>query len=232
MLLLLIMKWAGFKYLLLLLTAFPFCCSAQFTPGKGEDSIPVTPNIAPYRTIAKLSLFAPLEAENSIRASIEVTLTNTLSIEPEIGVIFSNSVTGNKLNTAMVNAEGRLGLRYYFPERIITGLYTGALASFSTDNYGTGLIRNFHPANPDSAFYDFSNPAQYQENDYGLYGILGLQPVISRHINFDISGGIGCLAQQIITKYNPYAPPGESLPANSVVYKLSGIISLKLGYIF
>ena len=208
------------------------CANAQFFPGHGEDSIRVTPNIAPYRTMAKLSLFAPLEQKNAIRLSVEVTLNNRISIEPEIGIIYSNSIDGDKLNTKMINPEGRLGLRYYFPEKFITGLYTGPLLTFATDNYGTGIIRNFHPSKPDSAFYDFSNPAQYQENDYGLFWIAGLQPVISRHFNFDISGGIGCLAQQIITKYDPYAPAGQKLPGNSLVYKLQGLVSLKFGYIF
>ena len=217
---------------ILFLVISPICARAQFYPGHGEDSIKVTPNIAPYRAIAKLSIFAPLEQKNSIRLSIEVTLNSRLSIEPEIGIIYNNSIEADKLNTKMINSECRLGLRYYFPEKFITGLYTGPLLTFATDNYGTGIIRNFHPSKPDSAFYDFSNPAQYQENDYGLFWIAGLQPVISRHINFDISGGIGCLAQETITKYDPYAGPGQNSPGATFIYKLQGIISLKFGYIF
>ena len=210
----------------------PLCAKAQFFPGHGEDSIRVTPNIAPYRTIAKLALFSPLEQKNSIRFSVEVTLNNRLSIEPEIGIIYHNSLDGDVLNAKMINSEARLGLRYYFKEKFITGLYTGPLLTFATDNYGTGIIRNFHPSKPDSAFYDFTNPAQYQENDYGLFWIAGLQPVISRRINFDISGGIGCLAAQTITKYDPYAIFSTKVPSSSIAYKFRGLISLKFGYIF
>jgi len=217
---------------ILFLISIPLSANAQFFPGHGEDSIRVTPNIAPYRTIAKLALFSPLEQKNSIRLSVEVTLNSRLSIEPEIGIIYHNSVDGDQLNTKMINSEARLGIRYYFPEKFITGLYTGPLLTFATDNYGTGIIRNFHPSKPDSAFYDFTNPAQYQENDYGLFWIAGLQPVISRHINFDISGGVGYLAAQTITKYDPYAIFSTKLPSSSIVYKFQGLISLKFGYIF
>ncbi len=210
----------------------PLYASAQFTPGKGEDSIAVTPNIAPHRTILKLALFSPLEQRNSIRFSGEFTLNDRLSLEPEIGFIYSNSDGNQRINTTMPNLEARLGMRYYFPEKIITGLYTGPLISYSTDNYRTGIIRYSNPAYPDSGYYDFSNPARYQENDYGVFWIVGLQPVISRHFNFDISGGWGYLAKQVITSYDPYLPAGSRLPQTTMVYKSEGIVSLKIGYIF
>lgn len=216
----------------ILLFIIPFESFGQFTPGTGEDSIKVTPNIAPYRTIAKLSLFAPLEQKNAFRVSMEFTVSKSFSLEPEIGYIYNNSDGNQRLNTRMLNAEARLGLRYYIPENFLTGLYTGVTANYTTDNYGTGIIRNYHPSKPDSAFYDFSNPARYRENDYAMYWILGLQPVISRHINFDISGGFGCIAQQTTTLYDPYAASGTKLPYSAIEYKIQGIISLKAGYIF
>ncbi len=216
----------------IVLFMIPFSSLAQFTPGTGEDSIKVTPNIAPHRTIAKFSVFAPIEEKNCLRLSVEFTLNDRLSIEPEIGYIYNNSIGSQRLNNNMVNGETRLGLRYYFPENILTGLYTGILMHYASDNYGTGIIRNYHPSNPDSAFYDFSNPARFHENDYALFCIIGLQPVVSRHINFDISGGFGCFAQQTTTLYDPYISASTKLPFSSIVYKAQGIISLKAGYIF
>ena len=216
----------------LVLITLPLCSFAQFTPGKGEDSIEVTPNIAPHRSILKLALLSPLEQMNSIRLSGEFTLNDHLSLEPEIGYIYSNSDDNQRINGKMINLEGRLGLRYYFPEKIITGLYTSLLITYAVDNYRTGIVRNNNPAYPDSGYYDFSNPARFQENDFGAFWIVGLQPVISKHFNFDISGGLGCLAKQVITEYDPYLPPGTKLPESSMVYKLEGVISLKVGYIF
>lgn len=217
---------------LLLMLCMSGAATAQFIPGQGDDSIQVTPNIAPYRTILKLAMLSPLEQKKAIRMGVEITINKLFTLQPEIGLIYGPPLNNEKLNTRYVNTEERLGFRYYMPENVFNGLYTGPLFTMATVSYRTGTLRNYYPNQPDSAFLDFSNAAQYQQTDFGMYWIAGLQPVISRHFNFDIGGGIGLVMEQITTKYDPYYGTKQSLPAVANSNKILGYISLSLGYIF
>jgi hypothetical protein len=213
------------------LTIFP--ASAQFFPGVGADKIQVTPNIAPVKTILKISLLAPIEEKRSVRLAAEVTITKNLSIQPEFGFIYDYGQGSLfRLEKGMINFSQRLAMRYYIPQKIFNGFYFGPMIDFESINYQKASWRIPNMANPDSAQLDFSNPALFHENSYGLYLLAGIQPQLSRHFTLDLSGGIGFLGRHVITQFDPKLTNGAALPPPQELYSFTGLLSLNLGYVF
>jgi hypothetical protein len=205
---------------------------AQFVPGMGEDKIEVTPNIAPVKTILKVSLLSPFEPEHSIRLAAEITLGKNLSVEPEVGYIYDYVLGIYRLQKNLANFEQRLAFRYYIPEKFIGGLYCGPLFTYENFNYQEGVWKNFVPSNPDSMTLDFSNPWQFSESRFGLYIIAGIQPLLSRHFTLDLNGGFGIQRREVVTKFDPRLTGGAALPAREISYTPLGILSLHAGYVF
>jgi hypothetical protein len=220
-------------FVIFLLIAVPLASFGQFVPGQGDDNIPVQPNITPKRSILKISVLAPLEIPKSIRAGLEVTLSDRFSIEPEIGYIFSYNSGVNRLKSNMVSMDQRLALRYYVPEDAINGLYIAPLVTFSSLNYERGTWRNLVPNQPDSTwFLDYANAAQFQQINIGTYAVGGMQTVIVKHITVDVCGGFGMHIQTTITKFSPEISKGQSVPAPVTTVFAEGLFSVHVGYVF
>jgi len=205
---------------------------AQFVPGTGEDRIVVTPNIAPGKTIIKTSLLSPFDVKNVINLSLEYTITKHLSVEPEIGYMFNYFAGLYKIQPNDMNYQERFSLRYYIPENFFNGLYVGPVFSYASYNFQKGVYRNEYPAKPDSVTLDYSNPWQYREQDFGVYLVVGIQPVIKRHFVIDLNGGFGAEYQYFVTKFDPMLKNGAAVPAPTKNIVPLGILSLHFGYVF
>ncbi len=205
---------------------------AQFIPGVGEDRIIVTPNIAPAKTIIKTSVLSPFAERNSIRLAVEYTIGKQFSIQPEWGYIFGYSTAMNKLQPNTMSYEQRLGFRYYVPEKFFNGLYIGPLFTYSILSYQKGTWRNVDPAVPDSILIDFSNPYQYREQDFGVYAVVGIQPVVLKKFVIDLNGGYGLEYHYLVTKFDPLLKNGQN-PTPPIKQLIPGpILSLHIGYFF
>ena len=207
----------------------------QFIPGFGDDKIVVQPNIAPQRTIIKLSLLAPFELENTIRVGVEVSFSKHVSIEPEFGYIFNylSGTSRDKIDDNYFNTNQRVAFRYYVPSLFLNGFYISPLLSYKNFSFKRGVWRNLVKNMPDSTwFLDYSDPGLYHETDLGAYFLLGIQPTVSRHFTLDLNGGVGFVRQQLDTKFDTKLTGGA--PQTPAFFRnyLDGIFALHVGYVF
>jgi len=193
-----------------------------------NDTIYVAPNFTPGKISIKVSLLSPIEATKSLKVSVEIPISARLSLEPGFGYLYSNSFDVDQMVDSKLNSEQHLALRYYPRENAINGLYVSSLATFSNFVYQKGTWRNDIENQPDYGWYlDYSKPVNYQQTNYGVYALVGIQPIIFKHFIVDICGGMGLTFETTTSKTN-------TIPPNATISSLTsaGLFSLYVGYIF
>jgi hypothetical protein len=156
------------------------------------DRISVHANVAPKGIIIKTSLISWLENPASARLAVEVPISKYKTFQVEAGYLYNYIYDGARLDRSMPSLELRLSGRYYFPEKLVDGIYVEAIAGYrSLASERGNWVGIPNPGRNDSTFYvDYTHPTKYKQTDYMAGGMFGIQPFIWKGLVIDIAAGL------------------------------------------
>lgn len=194
------------------------------------DNIKVNDNSAPKAIVLKTSVISWLANPASARLALEIPFAKYKSVQIEAGYIYAFTQDGARLDKSAPNVELRLSGRYYFPQKLLYGIYAEPLVGIRNIQTQWGnWVGTPNPGRNDSTFnLDYSHATKYQQTDYMIGCQAGIQPVIWKRLVLDIAGGL---------VFDLEHDKGISDPAtmsyiNTTRFLPRGLLTVRLGYVF
>lgn len=193
------------------------------------DKISVHENSAPRGVVVKTSLISWIENPASARLALEIPISRYKTFQVEAGYLYNYVLDGARLDRSAPGLEFRLSGRYYFPEKLVDGVYVEAVAGYRNLASERGnWIGVPNPGRSDSTFYlDYTHPTKYRQTDYMAGGMFGIQPVIWKGLVIDIAGGL-----VFDLEHDKGIPDPATMDyVNTTRLLPKGLLSVRLGYV-